>query len=755
MRRTLRSLCVLGAVLAGYLNCGHTSSDVDDILNGLTLDEALGQLFQLETPSVMMNGQVLNQTSLARFAKLGIGSYLNGFGTFDKNGSQENLNASEFRAIIDEIMRVGLGNQPLNPIVYGIDSVHGANYIGGATIFPQQINIAATFDVKYAYESNRMASDDTAGAGAKLIFAPVADVASNVRFPRVQETYGESAFLVSRMVAESVKGIQKSNLVAACPKHFLGYQSTQSGYDKTNADVSMFHLVNNVLKPFIAAFDVGALSMMESYSSLNAIPMVENKLWLHTVLRDVLKFEGMVLTDYKEVQSAVDFHFTSKNYSSALKRAIMAGIDMSMVVNYDDDWIGIVKQLMQEDPSFVPYVKTAISRVIRMKKKLGLYTDPYSGKELLAKVGSQESIDFAIQIARDSIVLLRNTNDTLPLNKTSKIFLSGNAFDSAGQQSGGWSHVWQGSNGNEIFSKRITILDAMKKYADKLTYTVGLNISEEYNEDEVSKAQGLAKDADVCVVALGERSGTEKPFDIDDLAMPMSQQKYLDAMKMVCKKVVLVLVQARPRTFNDSSEIGAILNTALVGPFGGQAIVEVLLGMYNPNGRQVLSYSMRDGQSIVRHDTQVDTLCNYSPCIAEYPFGHGLSYTNFTYSNLKLDARNISCTGTLTISVDVTNNGPMDGKEAVLVFLQQKVRTYVPEVKNLVEFTKIFLRVGEKTTVTFILKQEAWTYLSPDIEDMLRPVCEPSEFFVAVKYNTLCRFKGEETNEMCAKFDVV
>lgn len=755
MYRTLQALCILGSVLTCYTN-GQSPEELstDDIIAKLTLDVALGQLFQLETPSTIMNGQVVDENKLSTFATLGIGSYLNGFGTFDKNGTQQNLNATEIRNIINKIMQISLDKHPYNPIVYGIDSVHGANYIGNATIFPAQINIASTFDVTYARYFGAVASNDTAAAGIAWIFGPVADVAHNPRFPRFQETYGECPFVVSRMVAETVTGIQQSKLVAACVKHFLGYDQTLTGYDRTNAEVSMFNIVNTVLRPFKAAIDAGTLSIMESYSALNLIPMVENTFWLRKVLRGVLHFDGVLLTDYKEVQNLVDFHFTAHNYSQALKRSIKAGVDMSMVVNYDDDWIGMLKTIIKEDPSILPDVKESIRRVIGMKQKLHLYKEPYSGMDLIKQVGSKESIDMAIQIARDSIVLLRNNDHTLPLKKNAKIFLSGNAIENAGRMSGGWSLVWQGQDGNDFFPNRITILDAMKKYAKKLSYTVGLNITDQYDEEEVSKAQRMAKAADVCVVALGERPGTEKPFDIDDLALPLNQTRYLDVMKLACKKVVLVLVQARPRVFADSSDIGAIVNTMLVGPFGGQAIVEILMGMYNPNGRQAFSYTMRDGLSMIPYNAPVDTLCGYSPCVAEYPFGHGLSYSTFVYSNLRISAQDISCKGVLNVAVDITNKGPMDGKEAVLLFIQQKVRTYVPEIKNLREFQKIFLRVGESTTVHFELREDAWTYWSPEIEEDFRTVCEPSEFFVAMKYDTLCKFKGVESNEMCASFNV-
>nr|CCA21377.1 unnamed protein product [Albugo laibachii Nc14] len=755
MPKTLHSLCILGSALAGYAHAGHMSSKVDDIFDKLTLEGGLGQLFQLEAASTILNGSSLKEDDLSKYATLGIGSYLNNIGIYDKNGTQENLNGSEIRAVIDRIMNVSLEKQPYNPILYGLDSVHGANFVGKATIFPAQINIGATFDVKYAFQVEAIASDDTAGAGGKLIFGPVVDIPNNMKGPRVQETYGEDTFLVSQMATQAVKGIQNSGLVAACPKHFLAYQATSIGYDRTNVEISQFNLVNKILKPYMAATDAGALCIMESFSTLNTLPMVDNTYWLSYVLRDVLAFKGFVITDYKEVQNLVDYHHTAENYSEALKRSIRAGVDITMTIDYYSDWIGMLKDIMKEDPSMIPFVTTAIKRVIYVKSKLDLYKNPYSGKDLISKIGSQESIDMAVQVARDSIVLMRNNNNTLPLEKDMKVFLSGNAFDSAGGQSGGWSRSWQGQDGNDFFKERITILDAMKKYAQKLTYTMGLNISEEYNEQEVSKAKKMAMDADICVVALGEHSGVEKPYDIDDLAIPVNQTKYLNVMKAACKQLVLVLVQARPRTFDDSSEIGAILNTALVGPFGGQAIAEILLGMYNPNGRQVLSYSMKDGYNGIHYDSPVDTKCGNGECITEYPFGHGLSYSNFSYSNFKLSAENVSCTGKLTVTVDVTNNGPMDGKEAVLLFIQQKTRSHVPEKKTLQAFQKITVRNGESMTVTFDLNQKAWTHLSPNIEDNFRRVCEPGQFFVAMKYDTQCNFNGPEKGPMCGAFRIV
>ncbi|CCI40932.1 unnamed protein product [Albugo candida] len=730
-------------------------SKVDTIYGSLSAEHRIGQLFQLEAASTIMDGEKVNQANLLKFAQLGIGSYLNNFGVFDRNGFQENLNGSEIRQIIDNIMDVSLKEDPNNPILYGLDSVHGANFVGKATIFPAQINIGSTFDVKYAFQVGEVASNDTAGAGSKYVFGPVADVALNKRSCRIQETFGQDSYLVSRMTAESVKGIQNNGLVTACLKHFLGYQHNYLGYDRVNVEISDFNLVNTILQPFIAGIDAGALSIMQSYSSVNTLPMVDNAEWLHTVLRDILHFKGVVITDYKEGQNLVDFHHTAENYTDALKRCIKAGVDISMVVDLSINWIEILKQILKEDPSMAPYVEAAVKRVIYVKNQLNLYDQPYSGKELLANIGSQESIDLAIQVARDSIVLLRNNDSVLPLNPTSRIFLTGNAANNAGGMSGGWSHVWQGQDGNDLFKERITILDGLKKLAQRLTYTVGLNYTQEYDEQEVLKAQNMAKEADVCVVALAEHSGVEKPFDIDDLALPLNQTKFLDAMKMSCKKLVLVLVQARPRTFPVTSDIHAILNTMLVGPHGGQAIAEILMGLYNPNGRQVVPYSMKDGHDSLVYNAPVDTLCGYGPCVADFPFGFGLSYTKYVYSNLRMSTQTVACAGTLTVKVDVSNQGSMAGREAVLLFIQQKTRSHVPEIKNLKSFDKISLAIGETKTVTFELQQDAWTYLSPKIEENFRVVCEPGAFFVAIKYDTLCEFDGDETNEMCGKFTVV
>ncbi|CCI40933.1 unnamed protein product [Albugo candida] len=757
MSKSLQSLCVLG--VACISRTYGRDVEVDTIYNKLSLDHKLGQLFQLEAALTVMDGKDLNFTELDMYAKLGIGSYFNNFGVFDKDGFQENLNGVEIRDIIDNMMNVSLEKEPLNPILYGLDSVHGANFVGKSTIFPAQINVGSTFDVTYSYEIGVITSNDMAGAGSKYSFGPVLDVALNLRSPRVQETYGQDSYLVSRMGAENVKGIQNSGLVSACPKHFLGYQHNAIGYDRTNVDISRFNLVNTALRPFMAAIDAGALSIMESYSSLNTMPMVDNAEWLHTVLRDVLHFKGILITDYKEVQNLVDFHHTAESYAGALKRSIRAGVDVSMVADLAIDWIEILKQILDDDKTMGPYIEAAVKRVIYVKKQLNLYKNPYSGMENLANIGSQESVDLAIQVARDSIVLLRNNAFVLPLKPFTRVFLTGNGIDNAGAQSGGWSHMWQGKDGNEYFKERITILDGLRQYVPVplLTY---MDINEEFAELEVVPALVLAKLADVCVVALAEHPGVEKPYDIDNLALPPSQARFLDAMRLACNQIVLVLIQARPRTFDDSPDIDAIVNTMLVGPYGGQAIAEILVGLYNPNGRQVLPYSMKDGLNGIPYNAPVDTLCGSDACLAEYPFGHGLSYSIFLYSNLRLSTRNVSCWGTLNVSVDVTNLGILPGKEAVLLFIQQKTRSHVPEVKNLKAFEKIFLLPGITETVTFQLQQDAWTYLSPNLNetnlnDSFRPVCEPGAFYVAMKYDTLCKFDDSETNEMCGQFTVV
>ncbi|KAL4151013.1 hypothetical protein PRNP1_010399 [Phytophthora ramorum] len=745
------------AVAAGDVNSYDAQAQA--IVDSFSAAEVLGEMTQL-TLSTVMNDTTreLNETAVRSFARQHVGSYLNTFFDEPENGTY-GYNATVFRSIIQRIQEITMEENGGHPVIYGIDSVHGANYVDGSVLFPQQINSGASFNPDLVHEVGRITARDTGAAGIPWIFGPILDISQNSLWSRTYETFGEDPHLSSVMGAALVRGLQSHNQTAACIKHFIGYSKTPSGHDRDNVIMGDFDLLNYFLPPFKAAMEAGALSTMENYISLNGDPVVSSSRILNDLLRSDLSFNGVLLSDWNEIYNLHDFHRVSSTREEAVATSLkQTSIDMSMVAT-DTDFIEYGLNMLKENPDQEARLRESAKRVVKLKLQLGLYDNPVPGKENVAMVGNDKDKETALEMARESIVLLQNKNDTLPLPKTASVFLTGHSADNVGYQCGGWTFIWQGYSGNDMFNNCISIRKGLENLVgnDSFTYFNGLLANGSISDAALAKAVELAGQHEYTIAAIGESQYTEKPGDIDDPALPEGQEKFIEALAATGTKVIVVLIEGRPRLLGSIPDHAvAIIDGMLPCELGGQAIAEIIYGDVNPSGKLPITYPKDPANIAIPYNHRVTTRCMWDNCWMQWDFGAGLSYTKFNYSSVTLDKTTITNTDdTLTATVTVTNVGSRTGKETVMLFLIQPFRKIsVPEMKMLKKFKKIELQAGESTDVSFSLSAEDWGVYEPQIGSGLKRIVEDSNYVVAIKPNTWCNVYDNITNPLCAEFAI-
>ncbi|KAE9355755.1 hypothetical protein PF008_g3913 [Phytophthora fragariae] len=553
------------------------------------------------------------------------------------------------------------------PMVYGLDSVHGANYVLNATMFGAQINGGASFNPDLVYEQGRISGQDTRAAGIPWVFGPILEVSQNPLWPRTFETFGEDPHLVTVMADAITRGLQSNNQTAACMKHFVAYSKNPTGHDQDGVTISDYDLLNYFLPPFKAAMAAGALSTMENYISINGVPTIANHKILQVLLREDMGFDGLAVSDFGEIGSMNSFHRVARDANEAVRFSYTrTGIDMAM--GYDTTYLNGTTLLVEENPEYLDRMKESAKRIIKMKLKLGLFDNPVPGADDVAKVRNENDVATALELARESIVLLQNNDSTLPISSSSSVFLTGfNAHD-IGNQCGGFSISWPGYSGNEYFPNGISVKGGMETIGgDKVTYFNGLDVTGNLSEANMTTAKQLAGQADYTIAVIGEASYSEKAGDIDDLALPAGQIEYVKELASTGTKCA------------DSED-----------------------------------------------------------CKMQWDFGTGLSYTEFTYSDLALSKTNVtSSSDTVDVSVVVTNSGSMAGKETVMLFLIQPYRSIsVPE------------------TVNFTLTADDWSVYQPQIGEGFKLVAEDTDYVVAIKPETDCDVYNETAvaNPLCATF---
>jgi beta-glucosidase len=720
--------------LCCYVAFGQNSSvknaaidkKVSELLAKMTLEEKIGQMTQITLGTFEEKGKPgLVEAKLAEgIQKYHIGSILNTPYPYAPT-------AKGWNDIMTAIHKVNNKTRLKIPVLYGIDAIHGASYTQGATLFPQQIGMAATFNTAIVKRGAEISAYETRASSIPWVFSPDLDLPRNPAWSRIWESFGEDVYLTSRMGEAMVSGFEGGDIgskyhVASCMKHFIGYGSTTTGKDRTPSIIPERVLRQFDLPIYEAAIKAGAKSVMISSGEINGTPVHASKYLITDVLKKELGFQGVVVTDWKDIIYLYTRHKVAESNREAVKIAVLAGIDMSMVPENYSFCIDLL-DLVNKGEIPMARIDDAVSRILKMKIELNLFEGTIADSKLYPKFGSPEFIKEAYNAAAESITLLKNKNAVLPLNKNEKILVTGPTANSMISLNGGWTYTWQGDKTDELAGDKFTILEALqnKAGAANILYTKGADLMLE-NDQEIEKAVALAKDASKIILCLGEKNYTETPGDISSLYISASQIKLALALSKLNKPIVLVLNEGRPRIISDfEDKMDAVIQCYLPGNEGGRALADILYGDVNPSGRlpynyprypnSLEKYNRKYTESLATDEQNDDAKYqrSYQP---QFEFGTGLSYSTFTYANLKIDKAEINAIDEIAVSVEVTNTGKLAGKESVLLYLSDLYASITPEVKALKRFEKINLAPNETKTVHFTLNQKDLQFVNNDLK---------------------------------------
>ena len=733
----------------------------DRLLNKMSLREKIGQMTQI-TVDVIGKGdnvhssyepfEIDNKILNKAISKYKIGSILN-------TSNNTPFSTKKWYNVIKTIQDKAINEMGI-PILYGIDAIHGTTYTKDATLYPQQIGLAATFNTEMAVKLGNLSAYETRASSIRWTFSPVLDLGLDPRWPRHWETFGEDTYLAKEMGKAVVEGYQGNNPtigkyhVAACLKHFLGYSVPKSGKDRTPAIISKRDLHQYHLPVFKEAIEKGAESIMVNSGLINGIPVHANKNILTHLLKEDLNFKGLVVTDWADIDN---LHYRDKVASSekeAVKLAVNAGIDMAMIP-YNFKFCDYLYELVQEGEVNESRIDDAVRRILALKYRLGLFDSSYDHYEEYPEFGSKTFQNLALEAALESITLLKNDN-TLPLSKNNKVLITGPNANSIRTLNGGWSYSWQGEKADKYGEKQNTILEAIKNHigSDQVIYEPGVKYSEwgNYNNDEIVSIENAvekSKEVDYIIACVGENSYTEKPGDINNLDLSNNQEKLLDALLKTNKPVILILNEGRPRIISSYVERSkGIVQTYLPGNKGGDALALILFGDRNPSGKLPYTYPMHTSSFINYNHKPSESASrllgdyNYeSGNDILFPFGHGLSYTTYDYSNLQLNKTQIGSDENLLISVDVTNSGNRAGQESVLLFTKDLFASISPDSKRLTRFKKIHLQVGETKKLEFEISSKDLAFINQKDEW----ITEEGNFEIQI-HNLTKQFNVTETS---------
>lgn len=703
--------------------------DVSQWLKEMTIEEKAGQMTQINL-DVICEGEIyklvephhIQQNKLDdAIAKWNVGSVLNCGG--------HAYPVKQWHEIIQSIETTTKSKGRLKiPVLYGIDAIHGANYVMGSTLFPQQLAQAATFNPQLVGKVAEITAVETRAAGIPWNFSPVLDVGRNPNWSRFFETYGEDPYLCSVMGAGTIKGYQGADAnmvdgrhVAACMKHFLGYSGARTGKDRTPAYLSDIQLREIYMPSFQAAIDAGALTVMINSGEINGIPVHANPKILVELLRNEMHFNGMAVTDWEDVIKLVKVHHVAVDLKEAVYQAVMAGIDMCMVPN-DYDFTRYLIELVKEGRIPESRLDESVTRILLLKMKL-MNIENATSVDLKDKVGCSEHIAIAKQVVAESVTLLQNKNATLPLKKESKIMVTGPAAHSLILMNGAWSRTWQGVDSTWEDASKMTIVEGMRTIGGaQVKYHKGCELTS-YKKNE--KWLKSLKKMDVIVACVGELPSTEKPGDIDDLSLEKAQIKFVNDLIKTGKPVVLVLMENRPRLIEPiADQCAAIVMAYQPGDNAGDVLAKILYGEINPSGKLPFTYP-RFNQSLLtydhKHSEDLDIKFGENAYQPQWPFGHGISYSNLNYQNLKITkARNNSAQPTWVVSVEVENKSDLDAQETVLLYLHDQVASVTPSVKKLKRFEKKKIAAHKITVYEFVLGKEDLMFIGrsakPELE---------------------------------------
>ena len=621
------------------------------------------------------------------------------------------------------------------PDIYGLDHNHGVTYTAGGTLFPQPINLGASFNTELARIGAEITAYESRAANCPWVYNPVVDLGRDPRWPRIWESFGEDAIVNSKMVVAEVKGYQGDDNnhidqyhVGTSTKHYFAYGAPWTGKDRTPAYLSPQMIREKYFEPFKAAALAGTLTMMVNSASVNGVPVHASYEYLTKWLKEDLQWDGFLVTDWADINNLYSREHVAKDKKDAIRIAINAGIDMSMDP-YSVEFCILLKELVNEGKVKMSRIDDAVRRILRAKYRLGLFEKPNTGGKGYEKFGCDEFAQASLKAAEESMVLLKNESNILPLAKGKKILLTGPNANQMRCLHGGWSYTWQGSKAEDLSEKYNTIYEALcNKYGkDNIILEQGVTYNEDAayyveNAPQIDKAVAAAANADLIIAAIGENSYTETPGNLTDLWLSENQRNLVKELAKTGKPMILVLNEGRPRLIADIEPLAkAVVDILIPGNYGGDALANLLAGDANFSGKMPYTYP-KEINSLNTYDykvsEEVGTMAgayNYDAKVSlQWPFGYGLSYTTFDYANLKVDKASFTSDDILTVSVDVKNTGSRAGKEAVLLFSSDLVASIVPDNKRLRDFTKIELQPGETKTVTFKLPAKDLAFVNAD-----------------------------------------
>jgi len=707
------------------------SPEVASLLARMTLEEKIGQMTQLEIGMISTGKGTNTRIDPAKLEKAiikyGVGSIINvadGCFTID-----------QWHDIIRQIQESAQKTRLKIPVLYGIDSIHGVNYASGSTLFPQEIGMAATWNPELMKRASEITAIETRACGIPWNFSPVLDLGRQPLWPRFYETFGEDPYLAKVMGVASVRGYEGDNIaaknhVAVSLKHFLGYSFPLTGKDRSPAWIPENYLREYFVPTFQAAIAAGAHTIMVNSGDINGVPVHTSHFLLTELLRNELGFRGMVVSDWQDIQKLVTEHRVAATEKEATRLAILAGIDMSMVPS-DYSFSDIMVALVKEGAIPQSRIDEAVSRILKLKVELGLFSSPLPDATLKSKFGTAESRAVSLQAARESITLLKNVDNLLPLAKGGKVLVTGPTADSLVSLNNGWSYTWQGTS-QELYPKdRLTIRGAIEEKAGKqnVRYVQGTSLDKEVN---IAEADEAARGANVVIVCVGEGAYAETPGNIEDLTLGDAQLKLADAVAAAGKPVILVLVEGRPRIISRIADHArAIVMAYNPGNEGGQAIADVLFGDYNPGGKLPFTYP-RKANGLLPYDHKPyelrDTSYGNMASTPQFEFGFGLSYTTFAYSDLLVQPKAASIGSAIKVSITVKNTGKRAGNESVQLYVNDLVASIAPPGKRLRRFAKVHLEPGQSKTLLFTLTSNDLSFIGAQN----KPIVEPGDFDVMI-----------------------
>lgn len=730
---------------------------VEAKLRQMTLEEKIGQMTQL---TIDLIGSI-DQQGKFQFRDAQIDSIFRVY----KVGSILNVPSktptpAEWNTIIARLQKESMEHIGI-PCLYGLDQIHGTTYTLGGTFFPQGINMAASFNRSLVRQGAEICAYETRAASVPWTFAPVLDLARDARWARHWENYGEDAYVNAQMGREAVLGFQGENPnnidnqhIAACIKHYMGYGAAVSGKDRTPSSISERDMREKHFAPFLETARAGALTLMVNSANNNGMPFHANYKYLTEWLKEDLQWDGMIVTDWADINNLYSRDHVAATPKDAIRMAINAGIDMSMVP-YSWDFCVMLKELVEEGQVSMERIDDAVRRVLRLKYRLGLFEQQLQNPADYPDFGSEKFAKVALDAAKETMVLLKNTNNILPLSPSTKILLTGPNADSMRTLNGGWSYTWQGSNTEQYTEPYNTIREAFENAFGKgnIIYEPGVQYKLkganpwqapsywEEEEPQIEKAVAAAAGVDVIVACIGENSYCETPGNLDELDLSANQQALVKALAATGKPVILVLNEGRPRIIREIEPLAAaVVDIMLPGNYGGDALAALITGKANFSGKLPFTYP-KHSASLITYDykpcEEMDTMqgaYDYSAVVSvQWPFGFGLSYTNFQYSNLKVDKEHFTVSDVLTFTVDVANTGKVDGQESVLLFSSDLVATISPDVRRLRDFTKVSIPAGTTSTVKFQIPAADLAYVNYEGKWIL----EQGEFRIQIGNQTV------------------